>query len=1013
MQLTTAVSHGMQALTNRRSRRSIVVVMLLLGVLVSALGGTAIRQADEARLRGLLDSNAAIVRSRVHQKTTAAVDTLESVRPLWRLRADPTDDDFKAYVRAGLAQGDDGGTTYAGLADIAFVRNVPADRTHAFVRSVVAERPQRYPLDITDDHPHYIVDFHTSDSVVGADLYDLPRRREALDAARDRGTAVASRWYVSVADLDRPIEQQRKLTLIAVPVYEGRRTPATIAGRRSALIGWLVAPLFSDEVLDDVAADLPVNLRLYDTSAVPIAAVDHGAASHLQALRLQVLGRDWDLRIGLTDAVTGRTVSRSTAVLIAGICLTIMLTALYWLTSRMGALSETRASTATARLREHEHYVRVIAERVPVGIADLDADGRILWANPQLAEVVGADTGHFVGLPWSELVHPDDRETVRKAHLDAVADGEAFSVRHRLRGATDDRWIEKAGAPTLDDDGHVIRVVAVVSDVSATVEFEDRLRAARDRAVEAARMKSEFLADMSHEIRTPLNGVVGMADVLARTDLDDVQRSRVTTLRTAAIQLRDLLSDVLDLSRIEAGRLELDDVEFDLTGTITSLTGIGDPDALGRTVQVRLDLDPTLPARVRGSQLRLRQVLEHLVGNAVTSTHHGEVGLSVKVVDRPPGTARVRFDVTDTGIGISAAMIESVFDPFTQADASDTRARGGSGLGLAISRQLVEMMGGRLEVESATNRGTRVTFTVPLEVVRDVGSGSTSEAVVGDLEIDTDTAPSDLDRAPADGSAPPDRGAGHAPVAPLLVVEDNPINQEVARELLTTLGYDVEVVADGAAGVEAVRVGRFAAVLMDCQMRGMDGYEATARIRALESVDGRHTPIIAMTAAAMLGDRQRCLAAGMDDYISKPVSADVLAEVLTRWTGGGSVTEGGHDTAAHQTSHTPVLDWQILHQLSVVPGLLERLRTTFLTSGHDEIREMHQLAAAGDRTRLQAAAHRLKGAALTLGAMHLGEELLRVEEAAATAPDTVVARLTAVDASFAQLREALLATEHV
>ena len=1008
MQLTTAVSHSLQALTNRRSRRSIVVVLLLLGVLVSALGSAAIRQADEARLQGLLDSNAAIVRSRIDQKTTAAVDILESVRPLWRLRTDPTDDDFKAYVRAGLEQRTDGDTTYAGLADIAFVRNIPADRTRAFVRSVRAERPRRYALDITDDHPHYIVDFHTSDSVVGADLYGLPRRREALATARDRGTAVASRWYVGVADLDLPIEQQRKLTLIALPVYEGLRTPATVAGRRSSLIGWLVAPLFAGEVLDDVGADLPVNLRLYETpaSTVPIAAVDHGTTSHLDDLRLQVLGRDWELQIGLTDDVTGRTVSRATALLIAGICLTMLVTALYWLTSRLGALSETRASTATARLREHESYVRVIAERVPVGIADLDADGRILWANNQLAEVVGLDAGRLVGLPWSELVHPDDREAVRRAHFTAVADGAAFSVRHRLRGAAD-RWIQKAGAPTLDDDGNVIRVVAVVSDVSATVEFEERLRVARDRAVEASRRKSEFLADMSHEIRTPLNGVVGMADVLARTDLDDAQRSRVMTLRTAALQLRDLLSDILDLSRIEAGRLELDDVEFDPAETITSLADLQEPAALSRSLRLRVDLDPSLPARVRGPQVRLRQVLDNLVGNAVTSTHHGEVGLSAKVVDRRPGTARVQFDVTDTGIGMSAAVIESVFDPFTQADAPDTRVNGGSGLGLAISRQLVEMMGGRLEVDSSTDRGTRFTFTVPLDVVEDPGPGSVSDLAIADTA--TPGAVRHAVAGPGRGVAP-----RPTPAARLLVVEDNPINQEVARELLTTLGYDVAVAADGAAAVEAVRTGRFAAVLMDCQMPGMDGYEATARIRVLEAADGRHTPIIAMTAAAMAGDRQRCLAAGMDDYISKPVSADVLAETLAGWVdGGGVVTDDGVGASAEDTSSTPVIDWQILHQLSVVPGLLERLRTTFLTSGHDEIRDLHELAEAGERIRLQAAAHRLKGAALTLGAMRLGEWLQRVEDAAGGAPVEVAALLTAVDGSFAELREALLTTENV
>jgi len=1002
--------HRLQSLTNRRSRRFVVIVMLLLGVLVSGLGARAITQADQARLQGLLDSSAAIVRSRVDQKTTAAVDILESVRPLWRMRTAPSDADFKRYVQAGLAQHGDGKTTYAGLTDIAFVRNVPADRALPFVRSVRAERPQRYALDISDDRPHYIVDFHTSDSVVGTDLYTLPRRREALEAARDRGTAVASRWYATVADLELPIEEQRRLTLIAVPVYEGGRAPVTVAQRRSSLIGWLAAPLFAGDVLDDVAADLPVDLELYGapTSTVPIAAVGHGGTAGLDDLRLEVLGREWNLRIGLTAEVADRTVSPASAVLIAGVCLTVLLTALYWLTSRLGALSESRASTATAHLRERESYVRVIAEQVPVGIADLDADGRILWANAQLAEVVGLRVDRLVGLPWSELVHPDDREAVRAVHVTAVADGEAFHVRHRLHGAGDDRWIEKAGAPTLDDDGNVIRVVAVVSDVSATVEFEERLRAARDQAVEASRMKSEFLANMSHEIRTPLNGVIGMADVLSTTELSDAQRSKISTLRTAATQLQDLLGDILDLSKIEAGRLELDDVEFDPITTITSLTGLRAPEASSKMLELRVDLDDALPDRVRGPQLRLRQVLNNLLGNAVEYTHHGEIGLSATVVDRRSGVTRVRFDVTDTGIGISAAVIESVFDPFTQADASDTRAHGGSGLGLAISRQLVEMMGGRLEVESRTNRGSRFTFTVPFEVVQDAAPApATGPADGGAVPAPVGTPP------PVDVNAPtprhPDVRKGST--VPLLVVEDNPINQEVARELLATLGYDAEVVGDGAAGVEAVRSGRFAAVLMDCQMPVMDGYEATARIRGFESAEGRHTPIIAMTASAMVGDRQRCLAAGMDDYISKPVSVDVLADTLARWVGARAPAVRVRHTAADDlTPPAPVLDWQVLHELSTVPGLLERSRTTFLEHGHDEISEMRQLIEAGDLTGLQAAAHKLRGASLTLGALRLGELLQQVEDASVDAPDAVAAMFEAVAASFAELREALLTT---
>lgn len=927
MQLTAAVFHPLRSLTNRRSRRLVVVVMLLLGVLVSGLGARAITQAERARLRAR------------------------------------------------------------------------------------AERPQRYTLDIAGDRPHYIVDFHTSDAVVGTDLYGLPRRREALEASRDLGTAVASRWYLTVTDLDRPIERQRTLTLIAVPVYQGGRTPATVAQRRRSLIGWLVAPLFASEVLDDVASDLPVNLELRDRrrSTVPIAAVDHGRTAIADDLPLEVLGREWNLRIGLTDDLTGRTVPPAAAVLIAGVCLTVLLTALYWLTSRLGAQSESRASTATARLRERERYVRVIAERVPVGIADLDAAGHILWANTQLAEVVGLQVDRLIGLPWSDLVHPEDREAVTAAHVAAVADGEAFLVRHRLHEAQE-RWIEKAGAPTFDDEGDVIRVLAVVSDASATVRFEDRLRAARDQAVEASRIKSEFLANLSHEIRTPLNGVIGMAEVLSTTELSDGQRSKLAILRTAATQLRVLLNDLLDLSTIEAGRLELDDVEFDPTETFASVAGLHAPAALGTMLDLRVDLDDALPARVRGPKLRLRQVLNNLLRHAVTCTHHGEVRLAANVVERRPGMVRVRLDVTDAGVGISAAMIESVFDPFRHADAPDTPLHGASGLGLAISRQLVEMMGGRLQVESTTNRGNRVTVTVPLEVVQDAAPTPTPAAAAADGRA----VPASTTRPASDADAPAWRRAGvaEAPAATLLVVEDNPINQEVARELLATLGYDAEVVRDGAEGVEAVRTGRFAAVLMDCQMPVMDGYEATARIRALESAEDRRTPIIAMTAEAMVGDRQRCLAAGMDDYITKPVSLDVLAETLARWVGvRAPAADLGAAAGGEPDPLEQVVDWQFLHQLAAVPGLLERSRTQFLESGHDELSQMRRLVEAGDVLGLQAAAHRLRGASLTLGAMRLGALLHRIEETSVDAPGAVATLFEDVVAAFSELREALLTSD--
>ncbi|CAN5912804.1 hypothetical protein BH23ACT10_BH23ACT10_09280 [soil metagenome] len=1042
MPWTNPLWRRLQALTQSRHRTTIVVVLLIGGVVVSGIAALTVERANTAHRQEIIDNELRTVAARVDRAAARAVDTLESMRPLWRLRPDATDADFKEYLASGFAVRRNGVTTYDSLSDIAFIRAVDRGEGSAFADARRRERPQRYDIDLDDDSAHYVVDFHSGDAILGTDVYPLDNRRVALDAARDGGTTVATQWYTTVSDLQLPADQQRRILLVAVPVYTTGVPPATIAQRRSQLIGWLVTPLFADQLLEQLAANRPYALTMFDgdsTQGRQVGMIGEPADAVLRdAVAVSVLGRDWTIEVGLPAAAVTASPVRWPLVLGAGLLFNSLLTALVWATSRLGQRSEHLASSAFAQLRERETYLRVITEHVTVGIADLDVEGRIAWANHQVADLLDSDAVAVLGTTWSELVHADDRDTVVAALTGAVNAEQPVDIRHRLAGGDGERWVEMAGAPITDGYGEVSRVVAVLTDVSAMVELEAQLRLARDNAVEASRLKSEFLANMSHEIRTPLNGVIGMADVLYRADLTPSQRSKLATLRTAAVQLRDLLNDILDLSKIEAGRLEVDSTEFDLVEAVSSIAQFHASQAFDAGLTLRVDLDDALPQHLIGPPLRLRQVLNNLLGNAIKFTENGEVRLSVRRLGTDNDTVRVAFEVADTGIGIPSAVLDTIFDPFTQADTSDTRAYGGTGLGLAISRQLVAMMGGELMVASVDHEGSTFSFVLELSIAPAPAvpagdqsllppavpiSGADTSQVTTTAAALTASAADTSDQADAGrtagavdatGGSAARAGAESSRTATLLIVEDNPINQEVARELLASLGYETEVAHDGADGVDAVKARRFDAILMDCQMPGMDGYEATARIRTFEEPKGRHTPIIAMTASAMVGDRQRCLAAGMDDYIAKPVSVTILAETIERWV-TGETTAAPSTTAEtdDDDAQPPVIDWQMLHQLSVVPGLLERSRTKYLENGVLELAQLRQLVTDGDFDQVGSIAHKFKGASLTIGAARLGDRLQKIELAANDRSDATVELLDGLEECFADVREALLTTDTV
>ncbi|GIM96203.1 PAS domain-containing hybrid sensor histidine kinase/response regulator [Paractinoplanes toevensis] len=608
-------------------------------------------------------------------------------------------------------------------------------------------------------------------------------------------------------------------------------------------------------------------------------------------------------------------------------------------------------------------------------------NGYFLRVNPAWERTLGHSTADLLARPYLTFVHPDDRQHTAETVARQVDGHAAAGFDNRFLAADGGyRWFNW-NATAADDQG---TIYAVARDITDSKKAALALARARDEALAAAQLKSQFVAMVSHEIRTPMNGVIGLTKLLLDTPLEPAQRRYCEAIRSSARSLLAIINDILDFSKIEAGKITLAPADFDLGNLVEEVAHAAAAAARDKDIDVITYYPPELPERIRADEGRIRQILLNLAGNAVKFTHAGQVLIRV---DAAPtvrdGRREYTFSVSDTGIGIDREKIKELFEPFVQADATTSREFGGTGLGLAISRQLVELMGGELRVDSTPGEGSRFHFRLSLTEpaghrarrVRDelagrrlllVDPNPTSAAFLAEhvrtwgTDVTTAATASDARRALADAAAagrpfdlavvdhhPPEldgaalvaemdgpvcllltRDAAdpvHSgdvlakPVGPsalynyllqqlrppagppdarrpavpgtrkrVLLAEDNEINQLVAVDTLDALGYDADIAHNGAEAVELAASGDYEAILMDCQMPKLDGYEATSRVRSQET--GRHIPIIAMTAGVLQDDRRRAYQAGMDDFLAKPIDPDELRATLDRWT--------THDTPA-------------------------------------------------------------------------------------------------------------------
>ncbi len=615
---------------------------------------------------------------------------------------------------------------------------------------------------------------------------------------------------------------------------------------------------------------------------------------------------------------------------------------------------EEQVKEQTLELRRSQAMLQTMVDSLPYGVMIIGKDRLIRHANQAALAMMNLETmDQILGQACHGTICPAREGACPILDLGQTIDA---SEQILLTRDGDELPILKTALPIVLNGEEVL--LAAFVDITERQKADAKIRQA-NQALEKARLdaeaaslaKSQFLANMSHEIRTPLNGILGMAELALDTDLNRKQQTIVETINEEAHSLLEVINFVLDFSKIEAGKVELESIVFDVDKTVNSVARRFALQAGQKGVGLTVTLPSDLPPRLMGDPARLRQILTNLVGNALKFTHQGKIVITAKGETLATREYRMVFSVRDTGIGISRDKLATIFDSFTQADGSTTRKYGGTGLGTTISKQLVQLMGGTMDVESEPDKGSNFWFTVAFPIPE-------SPAADG---ADTDPDPRERPVRPGE-----QQDRGH-----LLLAEDYPVNQKVVMAHLTRAGYRVDLAENGRDAVEAFQQNRYDLVLMDIQMPKMDGYGATRAIREFESKHPtpglRPVPIIAMTAHAVKGYRERCLSTGMNDYITKPLGRGALLAMVDRWRSGP-----GKPAPGARTYEAPPMELErAVEEFDGDRELVLEILTGFLAIAKDQVSTMKKALEHQEKDVIKREAHAIKGGAGNLTADRL------------------------------------------
>jgi PAS domain S-box-containing protein len=708
----------------------------------------------------------------------------------------------------------------------------------------------------------------------GYDMFSEPVRRAAMERALDTNGAALSGKIVLVQETNKDVQAG---TLMYVPVYRKGMPIETADQRRTAIYGWVYSPSRMNDLMQGILGDRNLNtekqlhLQIFDgeqTSPESMLYSCHPTEDtklfpdvrYSKLVPVDFNGKRWMLRFTQTgNGLSSVEYIRVWLTLVGGIFVSLLLFALIRTlqNGRVTALRMVEERTAELDVLNKD-FINFLQNTTDF-IYFKDEQSRFRFCSQTLADI----TGH---VSWRDMIGKHDQEVFPKDTATIYHEEELVIFRDGapLLNKTDPYynaegmpgWVSTNKWPVFDNTNKVVGLFGISRDITDRKQAEEQLLQAKADAESANIAKSQFLANMSHEIRTPMNGILGMAQLLEMTELTDEQKEYVGALKLSGKNLLSLISDILDISKIEAGKITLEFNDFSLRHCINDVVLMQKNAVLEKPVTIDFIMAEDVPIVLSGDQLRITQILQNLIGNAVKFSARGNITVSVKLLELHETAALIEIAVSDTGIGISPDALEKIFNPFTQADGSTTRLYGGTGLGLSISRRLAVLMGGTVSVESRQGVGSCFKLTIPL--------------IVGACTTDD----SEFTQKPAvvwDGAS-----------LRILYADDDPINVTYAASLIKKMGHEFRAVENGRECLTELENGTFDLVLMDIKMRVLNGEEALAEIRNKEQGTTEHIPVIALTAYSMRGDKDRFLRNGFDGYISKPLTVGELVSEMKR-----------------------------------------------------------------------------------------------------------------------------------